>query len=149
MEKEMEAFSLSGSSNIMQSDDIPVVKESKVGHESNETSSESSQKEKGSKKKKGKSAGHGKSAAADSAADDQEYVPTKSKKNQRKGKDTASIQASDTKSAKKDSAKTREDNLRVPSEEWVIQKIMTLNPDFEDQGWFFFSLSFFLCSLFK
>ncbi|KAK3206163.1 hypothetical protein Dsin_020209 [Dipteronia sinensis] len=28
----------------------------------------------------------------------------------------------------------QEDNLRVPSEEWVLQKIMMLKPDFEEQG---------------
>ncbi|KAH7560925.1 hypothetical protein ACOSQ2_016840 [Xanthoceras sorbifolium] len=144
VEKEMEAFSLSGSSDSIPSVDLLLVKEAKVGHdssrstESNETGSESAHKnamEKGSKKKKGKSAGNAKSAAAESAADDQEYIPIKSKKNQRRGKDTSSHQISDSKpGAKKDSAKGQEDNLKVPSEEWVMQKIMMLNPDFEEQG---------------
>ncbi|TXG69795.1 hypothetical protein EZV62_004730 [Acer yangbiense] len=142
VEKETEAFSFSGSSDIIPSDTLG--KETKVGHdssrstESNETGSESSHKkatEKGSKKKKGKSAGNAKSASGEIAADDQEYIPTKSKKNQRRGKDTSSHQVSDSKpGAKKDSAKIQEDNLKVPSEEWMLQKIMMLNHDFEEQG---------------
>ncbi|KAJ0020042.1 hypothetical protein Pint_32299 [Pistacia integerrima] len=132
LEKEMEAFSFLGSSGIMPSDD------SSRSTESNETSGESGHKnavEKGSKKKKGKSSGNAKSAAAESGTDDQDYIPTKSKKNQRRGKDTSSLQVSDTKSgAKKDLVKVQESNLNVPSEEWVMQKIMMLNPDFEEQG---------------
>lgn len=45
----------------------------------------------------------------------------------------SSNQVSDAKAgAKKDSAK--EDNLNVPSEEWVMQKILSVVPDFEEQG---------------
>lgn len=143
MEKEAESFNLSGNSGIMLSDDSHLVKEAKVGQdtsrsiESSETSSESGHKnvEKGSKKKKGKSGGNAKSSASESAADDPEYIPTKSKKNQRRGKDTSSSQVSGSKpGAKKDGGKMQDDNLNVPSEEWVIQKIMMLNPDFEEQG---------------
>ncbi|KAK4839604.1 hypothetical protein QYF36_023217 [Acer negundo] len=145
VEKEMEAFSFSRSSDIILSDDLPLVKETKVGHdssrstESNDIGSESSHKnamEKGPKKKKGKSAGvNAKSAVGEIAANDQEYIPTKSKKTQRRGKHTSSHQVSDSKpGAKKDSAKMQEDYLKVPSEEWVLQKIMMLNHDFEEQG---------------
>ncbi|KAI9161179.1 hypothetical protein LWI28_015195 [Acer negundo] len=141
----MEAFSFSRSSDIILSDDLPLVKETKVGHdssrstESNDIGSESSHKnamEKGPKKKKGKSAGvNAKSAVGEIAANDQEYIPTKSKKTQRRGKHTSSHQVSDSKpGAKKDSAKMQEDYLKVPSEEWVLQKIMMLNHDFEEQG---------------
>ncbi|KAJ4725901.1 E3 UFM1-protein ligase 1 [Melia azedarach] len=143
MEKEVESFRLSGSSGIMPSDDSHLGKEAKIGHEtgrfteSSETSSESGHKnatEKGSKKKKGKSGGNAKSGASESGADEQEYIPPKSKKSQRRGKDTSS-QLSDSKpGAKKEGVKMQEENLKVPSEEWVIRKIMMLNPDFEEQG---------------
>lgn len=122
----MEVFSRSGSSGIMPSDD------SRGSTESNEASSESGHKivvEKGSKKKKGKSSGNAKSGSAETGVD-QDYIPTKSKKNQRRGKDTSLSQVSD----RKDSVKVQENDLNVPSEEWVIQKIMMLNPDFEEQG---------------
>ncbi|KAH9701045.1 E3 UFM1-protein ligase 1-like [Citrus sinensis] len=144
VEKEVESFGLSGSSGIMPSDDSYLIKEAKVGQDTNrsseasETSSESGHKnvlEKGSKKKRGKSGGNVKSGATESGADDTEYIPTKSKKNQKRGKDTPPSQVSDSKpGAKKDGGKLQEGNLNVPSEEWVIQKIMMLNPDFEEQG---------------
>ncbi|KAH9661231.1 E3 UFM1-protein ligase 1-like [Citrus sinensis] len=144
VEKEVESFGLSGSSGIMPSDDSYLIKEAKVGQDTNrsseasETSSESGHKnvlEKGPKKKRGKSGGNVKSGATESGADDTEYIPTKSKKNQKRGKDTPPSQVSDSKpGAKKDGGKLQEGNLNVPSEEWVIQKIMMLNPDFEEQG---------------
>ncbi|KAF5447044.1 hypothetical protein F2P56_032624 [Juglans regia] len=138
MEKEMESFSVSGSSGIVLPDDSHLVNNARVGNdsgrviESNETGNElaSSKQpiEKGPKKKKGKS-------AAESGSDNQEYVPTKSKKSQRKGKDSSSLPVSDSKpGAKKESVKIKEENLSVPSEEWVMHKIMTLVPDFEEQG---------------
>lgn len=146
----MESFGLSGSSGIMPSDDSYLIKEAKVGQDTNrsseasETSSESGHKnvlEKGSKKKRGKSGGNVKSGATESGADDTEYIPTKSKKNQKRGKDTPPSQVSDSKpGAKKDGGKLQEGNLNVPSEEWVIQKIMMLNPDFEEQGLVIFYL---------
>ncbi|XP_040992719.1 E3 UFM1-protein ligase 1 homolog isoform X2 [Juglans microcarpa x Juglans regia] len=138
MEKEMESFSVSGSSGIVLSDDSHLVNIARVGNdsgrviESNETGNEPASSkqpiEKGPKKKKGKS-------AAESGSDNQEYVPTKSKKSQRKGKDSSSLPVSDSKpGAKKESVKIKEENLSVPSEEWVMHKIMTLVPDFEEQG---------------
>lgn len=145
----MDSFSLSGSSGIMPSDDSCLVKEAKVGQdtsrsmEASETSSESGHKnalEKGSRKKKGKSGGNTKSGATESAADDTEYTPSKSKKNQRRGKDTSSSQVSDSKPGAKKDGKLQEGNLNFPSEEWVIQKIMMLNPDFEEQGLLIFYL---------
>ena len=82
-----------------------------------------------------KSDGNAIVGAPESVSDNQEYVPTKSKKNKRKGKDTSSLQVSDSKTgAKKESVRTKEDNLSIPSEEWIMQKIMTLVPDFEEQG---------------
>ncbi|KAI8014599.1 hypothetical protein LOK49_LG05G01170 [Camellia lanceoleosa] len=61
-------------------------------------------------------------------------IPAKLKKNQRKGKDTSSLQMLDAKSgAKKESDKKKEENLSL-SEEWLIQKIILLVPEFEEQG---------------
>ncbi|KAG2673615.1 hypothetical protein I3760_13G100100 [Carya illinoinensis] len=145
MEKEMESFSVSGSSGIVVSDDSHLVNIARVGNdsgrliESNETGNEPASSkqpiEKGPKKKKGKSSGNALAGAAESGSDKQEYVSTKSKKSQRKGKDSSSLPVSDLKpGAKKESVKIKEENLSVPSEEWVMQKIMTLVPDFEEQG---------------
>lgn len=137
MEKEME--SLSGAF-----DGLHLVKEAKVGHDSSrvivsdeigQSGSHKQAMEKGSKKKKGKSTGNTKTAAAESGSDNQESVPTKSKRNQRRGKDTSSLQISELKiGAKKDSEKSKEENISIPSEEWVMDKIMVLIPDFEEQG---------------
>ncbi|GAV71409.1 DUF2042 domain-containing protein [Cephalotus follicularis] len=142
MEKEMEAFSISGSSGIIMSDDLHLI-EDKVTHdssrstESNETASESGNSkitsEKGSKKKKGKSSGL-KAGVAESGPDNEEYVLSKSKKSQKKGKDASSSQVSNPKSGSKKDAKMPEDNLIVPTEKWLMQKIMILVPDFEEQG---------------
>ncbi|XP_059660679.1 E3 UFM1-protein ligase 1 homolog [Cornus florida] len=134
MEKEMETLSLSVfSSNKMCGDSSSNLAES------NETATESGTNkqasEKGSKKKKGKSSVNTKSGTAETSPDNQEPIPTKSKKNQRKGKDASSSQVVDSKSgAKKESIKMKEDTLSIPSEEWLIQKITMLVPDFEEQG---------------
>ncbi|XVF20139.1 hypothetical protein REPUB_Repub11eG0172800 [Reevesia pubescens] len=141
VEKEMETFSHSGST-IMQSDDSHLVKEAKAGQDLSkssepiETGSESGYSkrgtEKGSKKKKGKSSG-AKTVSAEGDSENEDYIPTKSKKNQKKGKDTSSSQVADSrKGAKKDSTKTQEEI--VPSEEWLMQKLGILVPDFEEQG---------------
>ncbi|KAI8523903.1 hypothetical protein RHMOL_Rhmol13G0107900 [Rhododendron molle] len=143
MEKETEICNLSWFSGTVR-DDLHAAEEAKTGKETSSTLAESSEIvnvsstnkqgfEKGSKKRKGKSAG--KTGPAETGPDTQEpTVPSKSKKNQRKGKDTASFQVSDAKSgAKKESDRTKEDNLFV-SEEWLIEKIMSLFPEFDEQG---------------
>ncbi|KAG5565172.1 hypothetical protein RHGRI_001163 [Rhododendron griersonianum] len=125
-------------------DDLHAAEEAKTGKETSSTLAESNETvnvsstnkqgfEKGSKKRKGKSAG--KTGPAETGPDTQEpTVPSKSKKNQRKGKDMAYFQVLDAKSgAKKESDRTKEDNLFV-SEEWLIEKIMSLFPEFDEQG---------------
>ncbi|KAF9591820.1 hypothetical protein IFM89_008470 [Coptis chinensis] len=118
-----------------------VVNESKVGHHSDmftesieggaEVGSSKFVLEKGSKKKRGKATGNTKTGALQSGNLDQENLPMKTKKNQRKGKD----QVSDTKSgAKKDSDKTKGDNPNIFSKEWVVEKLLVLVPDFEGLG---------------
>ncbi|KAK3028723.1 hypothetical protein RJ639_038614 [Escallonia herrerae] len=141
LEKGMETLNLSVP-------DLHPAKDVKFGNESSsdlaestETGSESGFSkqvlEKGSKKKKGKSLGNTKTVAAESLPDNQESVSTKSKKNQRKGKATSSSQISDSKSgSKKDVEKMKEDDLTEFSKERLMQKILTLVPDFEDQGAF-------------
>lgn len=120
----MDAFMLSDDSNMAK--EVKVKNDSIKSSDSSETGNEK-------RKKKGKSAA---AKTVESIPDDEDYVPTKSKKNQRKGKGASSLQASDTKAgAKKDTARMQEnDNLNVPTEEWIMQKILTLNPDFEEQG---------------
>ncbi|KAA8549721.1 hypothetical protein F0562_001261 [Nyssa sinensis] len=146
LENEMETFRLPGFSTTGLCDDLHTAKEIKVGKDSSSSLTESSETgneggnnkqayEKVSKRKKGKSSGNAKSGAAEISPDNQESVPSKSRKNQRKGKDTSLLQVSDSKpGAKKELDKMKEDNLSIPSEEWLIQKIMMLVPDFEEQG---------------
>lgn len=146
MEKEVETSNHSGLSSSVLSEDLHAVKGAKVTHESsgslvdsmdigNESGAGKHALEKGSKKKKGKSTGNTKTVAAETGPDTQESFPIKSKKNQRKGKVTSSSQVSDSKAgAKKDVDKLKEDGLSIFSDEWLCQKIITLVPDFEDQG---------------
>ncbi|XVE59187.1 hypothetical protein DITRI_Ditri05aG0025200 [Diplodiscus trichospermus] len=142
VEKEMETLSHSGSSPVMLSEDSHPVKEAKAGQDLSkssellETGSEGGNSkrgsEKGSKKKKGKSSGT-KSVSVEGDFENEDYIPAKSKKNQKKGKGTTSSQVADSrKGAKKESIKTQEDI--VPSEEWLMQKLAILVPDFEEQG---------------
>lgn len=133
----METLSIPGLAGAGPVDEFRVAKDAKVGYDSsevNETSSDAGMSkqasEKGSKKKKGKSSGNSKMAQAETGADNQESVPSKSKKGQKKGKVSSGSQAADSKSG----ARKDEDSLGAISEEWVIQKITSLNPDFEEQG---------------
>lgn len=116
-------------------DEKPLTKESKAGSgsdrlsEINDTSSEAGNRpamERGSKKKKGKSSGNTRSSATESDLDKQEPIPSKSKKNQRKGKDT-------TRSSVSESKRSKEDSVSGPSEEWIINKLLALIPEFEEQ----------------
>ncbi|PON89574.1 E3 UFM1-protein ligase [Trema orientale] len=143
LEKDMETFCVSGSSGVVLSNDLS---DTKVGHDSsrftdssetvNEMSSNKQATEKGSKKKRGKSSGTAAASVTEINVNTQENFTARSKKGQRKGKDTSSLQVSDSKSAvkKKESVKPKEENNNIPSEEWVMQKISVLIPDFEDQG---------------
>ncbi|KAK9280318.1 hypothetical protein L1049_014006 [Liquidambar formosana] len=143
MEKEMDTFSFSGSSGTLVYDDLHLVKEAKVGHDSskftdsneigNESGNTKQSMEKGSRKKKGKS-GNTKIIATEAGPDNQESIPTKSKRNQRKGKDTSSLQVSESKTGDKKELDKMKDNFSVPSEGWVMQKIAVLVPEFEEQG---------------
>ncbi|XP_004294624.1 PREDICTED: E3 UFM1-protein ligase 1 homolog [Fragaria vesca subsp. vesca] len=140
LEKEMETLIVSNSSGTVMSEDLQGTK---VGHdtgrftESNETTSDSSSNkqtmEKGSKKKKGRVTGNIGAGVAESDPDNQDSVPTKSKKNQRKGKNSSSAQVADSKASAK-LVKSKEENLNIPSEDWMVNKIATLVPDFEEQG---------------
>ncbi|KAI3913799.1 hypothetical protein MKW92_024195 [Papaver armeniacum] len=140
MEKETETFILSKSA----AQELHVVNEAKGRHDSsahtqsNEVGDESSGVkpglEKGSKKKRGKTTGNSKAAASESVPEILENIPTKSnKKNQRKNKEANASQVSDKKSGGK-SGKVKEDDLNIPDEDWIMEKILTLIPDFEGQG---------------
>ncbi|OVA03560.1 E3 UFM1-protein ligase 1 [Macleaya cordata] len=141
LEKEMHTFSFSRSAG----EELHVVNEAKGGHDSggfsqsNEVADESAGSkpvsEKGSKKKRGKTTGNAKAGAAESVPDSLENLPTKAKKNQRKSKEANFSQVSEKKSgAKKDSDKMKEENLNIPSEDWIMEKILMLIPDIEEQG---------------
>ncbi|KAK7312515.1 hypothetical protein VNO77_36424 [Canavalia gladiata] len=142
MVKELETFGVPGSSGSMMPGDFKVANEARVGNDSsrlNETNEmltdggANKHADKGSKKKRGRATGNVIANLSESSADNQEQTSTKSKKSQKKGKDTSS-QMSDSKTgSRKESRKLKEDNLS-PSEEWIMQKITTLVPDFEEQG---------------
>lgn len=146
MEKDLDTISFSGPSSTGLAADWHVTKVAKSGQETsgtpadfNDTSSESSSNkqaaDRGSKKKKGKPNTNTKTGAVDDSSDNQESVPAKSKKNQRKGKVTSSSLGSDSKSnAKKDVDKMKEESLSIFSEEELCQRLTELVPDFEEQG---------------
>ncbi|XP_010685858.2 E3 UFM1-protein ligase 1 homolog isoform X2 [Beta vulgaris subsp. vulgaris] len=135
LDKEMEtSISLSSAAGLI--DEKHPTKDSKGGNNSgrlselNETSTESGNRpgtERGSKKKKGKSAGSTRNSAPENDLDNQEPVPSKSKKNQKKGKDTSTSHVPESK-------RSKEDGPSVPSEDWIINNILTLVPEFEEQG---------------
>lgn len=89
--------------------------------------------EKGSKKKKGKATGNARSEAAEVEAEYQESAPSKSKKNQKKGKVAAPSKNTDAKlGPKRDVDRIQDDSLSILSEESLIQKIVSINPEFEE-----------------
>lgn len=91
--------------------------------------------QKSSKKKRGKATISGKAATAETDPDIQENISSKTKRNRRKGKDTGSADNSEPKSgAKKGSSKEKEGTINIPSEEWVLQHILSLFPDLEGLG---------------
>ncbi|KAK7257759.1 hypothetical protein RIF29_31973 [Crotalaria pallida] len=141
--KELETLGVSGSSGTTLPGDVYAASETKVGHHSsrlneyNEVASDGGANrhvDKGSKKKKGKATGNVAANLSDSGPDNQDQTSTKSKRNQRRGKDTSSQTTDSKPGSRKESLKVKEDNLSNPSEEWIIQKIKTLVPDFEEQG---------------
>ncbi|GAB2274296.1 hypothetical protein Dimus_009062 [Dionaea muscipula] len=133
MEKEMQTFQEVGSVTETLGGDKNSVKESKSENNSsqlsdlNESSVESRSNkvgmEKVSRKKKGRST---RSSAVLFDDDNQDSVPAKSKKSQRRGKETSSSHVSGSKTTKED--------VGVPSEEWIICKICVLVPEFEEHG---------------
>ncbi|WJX44259.1 hypothetical protein P8452_31256 [Trifolium repens] len=141
--KELETLAISRSLGIAKPGDLPIANEVKAGYDSSRLSESSEMAsdggsnkhaDKGSKKKKGKAAGNALANQSESGPDKQEHTSTKSKKNQRRGKDTSS-QTLDSKSgSRKESLKMKEDDLSSPSEEWIMEKITALIPDFEEQG---------------
>ncbi|KAL3530680.1 hypothetical protein ACH5RR_010002 [Cinchona calisaya] len=138
LEKEIETLNLPVFASSV-TDSFHASKDPSVRHDtmtdSNETGTGKQAVDKGSKKKKGKFAGSTKMEAADIDADYQESAPTKSKKNQKKGKVATSSQVSDSKlGPKKEIDRMKEDSHSVVSEEWLIQKIMSQIPDLEEQG---------------
>ncbi|XP_045832965.1 E3 UFM1-protein ligase 1 homolog [Trifolium pratense] len=143
MVKELETLAISRSLGTAKPGDLPIANEVKAGYdssrlsESSEMASDSGSNkhaDKGSKKKKGKATGNALANQSESVPDKQEHTSTKSKKNQRRGKDTSS-QTSDSKpGSRKESLKMKEDDLSSPSEEWIMEKITALIPDFEEQG---------------
>ncbi|CAK8568538.1 unnamed protein product [Lathyrus sativus] len=123
--------------------DLPIANEVKAGYNSSRLSESSEMAsdggsnkhaDKGPKKKKGKATGNALANQPESGANNQEHTSTKSKKSQRRGKDTSSQTSDSKQGSRKESLKMKEDNLISPSEEWVMEKITALIHDFEEQG---------------
>ncbi|WOK93753.1 hypothetical protein Cni_G02454 [Canna indica] len=143
VEKEMDTLAIVNlsqglHSSIRSSNSVKVGVNSGQNTESKEMGDDVSSKhnvpEKGTKKRKGKLTGSAKGASEDNI-ENQENLPGKAKKNQRKNKDTGSLDAPAAKSvARKGSGKSKEDNLNVPSDDWIKQKILLLSPELEELG---------------
>ncbi|KAF3544689.1 hypothetical protein DY000_02008214 [Brassica cretica] len=125
IEKEAEAFSIQASTASL------------IDHPSKSSESQESipaNTDKGSKKKKGKSASM-KTATVETVPDDEEEARPKSKRNQKKGRDSTSSQKLDAKAGgKKESVKAQEGNNFTPPDGWVMKKIVDSVPEFEDEG---------------
>lgn len=125
IEKEAEAFSIQASTASL------------IDHPSKSSESQESipaNTDKGSKKKKGKSASM-KTATVETVPDDEEEARPKSKRNQKKGRDSSSSQKLDAKAGgKKESVKAQEGNNFIPPDGWVMKKIVDSVPEFEDEG---------------
>ncbi|XP_058753360.1 E3 UFM1-protein ligase 1 homolog [Vicia villosa] len=141
--KELEALAVSRSLGTVKPGDLPIANAVKAGYDSSKLSESSEMAsdggsnkhaDKGPKKKKGKATGNTLANQSESGADNQEHTSTKSKKSQRKGKDTSSQTSDSKQGSRKESLKMKEDNLSSPSEEWIMEKITALVPDFEEQG---------------
>nr|GMD22587.1 E3 UFM1-protein ligase 1 homolog [Ipomoea batatas] len=134
IEKELETLNLSMLASSGTHDELHASKGTTSSlADSNETGNDGGGNkqamEKGSKKKKGKSAGNTRAGAAEAGLDNLDSAPSKSKKNQKKGKGSSTSQEVSSKL----NAKKEEDPSYLISEEWITQKIVTLNPDFEEQ----------------
>ncbi|GAA0147500.1 ubiquitin-protein ligase [Lithospermum erythrorhizon] len=138
LEKEMDTLNVS--SFALKSDD-----QNNLGDDSsnlsdsndagNDSTSSKQVSDKTSRKKKGKSAGGAKMASIESGLDYQENVPSRSKKNQKKGKNSNSLQERDSKSvSKRDNDGPKGDSSSIISEEWLVKKLLMLIPDIEEQG---------------
>lgn len=125
IEKEAEAFSIQASTASL------------IDHPSKSSESQESipaNTDKGSKKKRGKSASM-KTATVETVPDDEEEARPKSKRNQKKGRDSSSSQKLDAKAGgKKESVKAQEGNNFIPPDGWVMKKIVDSVPEFEDEG---------------
>lgn len=85
-----------------------------------------------------------KAATVETVPDDEEDARPKSKRNQKKGRDSSSSQKLDSKAGgKKESVKAQEGNNFIPPDEWVMKKIVDSVPEFEDEGT---SEKIFLCA---
>ncbi|KAL1215011.1 putative E3 UFM1-protein ligase 1 [Cardamine amara subsp. amara] len=125
IEKEAEAFSIQAST-------ASLIEPSSKSSESTESIPANT--DKGSKKKKGKSVSM-KTATVETVPDDEEEARPKSKRNQKKGKDSSASQKLDSKAGgKKESVKAQEGNDVIPPDEWVMKKIVDSVPEFEDDG---------------
>lgn len=76
-----------------------------------------------------------KATTVETVPDDEEDARPKSKRNQKKGRDSSSSQKLDSKAgSKKESVKAQESNNIIPPDEWVMKKIVDSVPEFEDDG---------------
>ncbi|KAK1286957.1 hypothetical protein QJS10_CPB20g00839 [Acorus calamus] len=142
LEKDMESFMLSKSSSELLKNDLHLSKEHKIGVDSEQVAQFSETADdhagtqqipdKGSKKKRGKLAGPTKTGVAENDPDMQYSAPAKTKKNQRRSKETGSSQVSDVKFGAKKGSDKKENSQNIPSDEWMMQRITVHFPDLKE-----------------
>ncbi|KAK1256899.1 hypothetical protein QJS04_geneDACA014646 [Acorus gramineus] len=142
LEKDMESFMLSKSSSELLKNDLHPLKDHKIGGDSEQVAQFSETADdhagtqqipdKGSKKKRGKLAGPTKTGVAENDPDMQYSAPAKTKKNQRRSKETGSSQVSDVKFSAKKGSDKKESTQNIPSDEWMMQRIAVHFPDLKE-----------------
>ncbi|CAH9075065.1 unnamed protein product [Cuscuta europaea] len=131
IEKELDTLNISMIARSGIYDEAPASKgtTSNLAETSDNGGSNKQALEKGSKKKKGKSAGNTRAGAAEAGLDNNDYAPSKSKKDHKKGRSSSTSQEASSKL----NAKKEDDPSNLISKEWITQKIVSLNPDFVEQ----------------
>ena len=89
---------------------------------------------KASRKKKGKPSASFKVGMNNDEPSSQENISTKSKKNQRKSKEIATVSVSSSKMVNNRITLKSEEIQNIPSATWVIQQLRKLAPDLEEIG---------------
>ncbi|KAJ1261325.1 hypothetical protein BS78_09G020700 [Paspalum vaginatum] len=140
LEKDMDSFGIRHSVGQGKPVNMNVGSEHKTGSgqhsgtkdlADNDTSSTSVSSDRATKKKRGKGTGSTKGGSLEKDDDNEESIPVKGKKSNRKNKDTGS--SGDVKhGGKKASEKMKEDSANIFPDELIEQKILAVAPELEE-----------------